>query len=104
MLPIGKDNSMSSATKTTTAGAPVTEGKKALEYAEQRRAFQIHVTVASVSIALIFIVNLYTNAISGITGEIWAWWSVWVLIGWGFALMVHGILLMAVRPERPVST
>jgi hypothetical protein len=54
--------------------------------------------VAAVSMVLIFIVNLYTNAVAGITGEIWAWWSVWVLVGWGSALMIHGLLVMLVRP------
>ncbi len=55
--------------------------------------------VASISTALVFIINWFTNAISGITGEVSAWWSVWMLVGWGFALMIHGILVMAAKPQ-----
>lgn len=73
------------------------------EYAEKRRDFRIHAMVATASTVLIVIVNLFINAMAGITGNIWAWWSIWMLVGWGFALMIHGILVMAARPLSPPS-
>ena len=82
----------------TTVEARASQADDEREYGEKQRDFRIHAMVATVSTILLFVVNWYINAMSGITGEIWAWWSIWVLVGWGFTLMIHRILVMLARP------
>lgn len=71
---------------------------KAEEYAEQVLAFRIHTAVFAAGMAVIVIVNLLTNMAAGLTGHLWAWWSVWALIGWSLAIGVHGLVLRLARP------
>lgn len=71
-------------------------------YEHQRLAFQLHARVFAVSMIVIFLVNWAINAGAGITGNIWAWWSGWALIGWGPAIAVHGIVVRMARPRTVI--
>lgn len=77
---------------------------EAHEYVEQLRAFQIHAAVFAAGMVVIFLVNLFTNVAAGITGEWWAWWSGWALIGWGLGIAVHGLVVRLARPRGPGPT
>ncbi|MEM8747579.1 MAG: 2TM domain-containing protein [Actinomycetota bacterium] len=33
--------------------------------------------------------------------DLWAWWSIWVLLGWGFGIAIHGL---GVRLSRPAPS
>lgn len=68
-------------------------------YREQLRVLQVHAFVAAGSIVLIVLVNLLTNLSAGLAGDWAAWWSGWALIGWGFALAVHALVVRLSRPE-----
>ncbi len=61
--------------------------------AQQRRAFHLHASVFALSMLVIFIVNAALNAAADLTGEWWAWWSVWALLGWGLGVTVHGLVV-----------
>ena len=50
--------------------------------------------------AVIFLVNLFTNLAAGLAGQWSAWWSVWAFIGWGLAIAVHGLLVRLSHPEN----
>jgi hypothetical protein len=69
-------------------------------HAEQVSVFRVHAAVFAVSTVAIFIVNLLINLADGLTGDLRAWWSLWVLIGWGLGIAIHGLV---VRLARPVS-
>ncbi|MGI9584377.1 MAG: 2TM domain-containing protein [Acidimicrobiia bacterium] len=75
----------------------------AREYVHNLRAFYIHATVFAVSMVIIFIVNVAVNVAAGITDEWWAWWSVWVLLGWGLGVAIHGLVVRLSRPNNRSS-
>lgn len=81
--------------------APETTDAKRREaarlYVEQLRVFYVHAAVFVASMVLIFAVNLVVNLAAGIAGELWAWWSLWALIGWGIGVAIHGIVVRASR-------
>ena len=60
-------------------------------HAEQVSVFRVHAAVYAVSTVAIFLVNLLINLAAGLTGDLWAWWSFWVMIGWGLGIAVHGL-------------
>jgi len=70
----------------------------AREYVRQLRAFYIHASVFAGSMVVIFAVNVAVNVAAGIANEWWAWWSVWVLLGWGLGLTIHGLVVRMSRP------
>ena len=72
--------------------------EEAHAYVRSLRAFYIHASVFAGSMIIIFIVNLATNLAAGIAGEWWAWWSIWVLLGWGLGLAIHGLVVRLSRP------
>jgi len=73
-------------------------------YVQQLQAFYVHASVFAGGMVIIFLVNLATNAAAGITGEWSAWWSAWALIGWGFGIAVHGLVVRLNRPARSSSS
>ncbi|MCP3988638.1 MAG: 2TM domain-containing protein [Actinomycetia bacterium] len=75
----------------------------AREYVQQLRVFYIHAGVCAVGMVIIFVVNLATNVAAGITGDWWAWWSAWALIGWGLAVAIHGLVVRLSRPRSSSS-
>jgi hypothetical protein len=66
-------------------------------HAEAVSAFRVHAAVFAVSTVAIFVVNLLINLAAGLTGDLWAWWSLWVLIGWGLGIAVHGLVVRLAR-------
>ncbi len=74
--------------------------EEAREYVRGLRVFQVHAAVFGAGMAVIFLVNLFTNLAGGITGQWSAWWSVWAFIGWGLAIAVHGLLVRLSHPEN----
>ena len=76
----------------------------AREYVRQLRVFYTHAAVFAVGMVVIFVVNLAVNLAAGLTGEWWAWWSGWALIGWGIAVAIHGLVVRMSRPNRSPST
>lgn len=76
----------------------------ARRYVQQLRAFYIHATVFAVSMVVIFLVNLAVNIAAGLTGEWWAWWSGWALIGWGIGIAIHGLVVRMSRPSVSAPT
>ena len=69
------------------------------QYVRQVRAYRVHAAVFTAGMVVIFLVNLFTNKAAGITGSEWsAWWSALALIGWGFAVAAHGIVVRLSRP------
>ncbi len=68
-------------------------------HAEAVSVFQVHAAVFAVSTFAIFLVNLLINLAAGLTGDLWAWWSLWVLIGWGLGIAVHGLVVRFARPS-----
>ncbi|MGI9529178.1 MAG: 2TM domain-containing protein [Acidimicrobiia bacterium] len=94
---------MPTATKTqlpTTVGTSDHQRREdAREYVQQRRAFHVHAGVEVASMVLIFTVNLAVNLAAGITGHLWAWWSIWALIGGSLAVAVHGLVVRMSRPQ-----
>lgn len=77
--------------------------EEARQYVQQLRAFNTHAIVFAASMAIIFVVNLAVNIAAGLTGEWWAWWSGWALIGWGLGLAIHGLVVRASRPNSSTS-
>ena len=73
------------------------------QYEHQRKAFQIHATVYAATMVGIFLVNLLVNLAAGTTGDIWAWWAVWALLGWGIGIAVHGLVVRLNRPDTAVA-
>ncbi len=67
-------------------------------HAEQVRAVQVHAAVFVISTAAIFLVNLLINFAAGLTGDLWSRWSLWVPIGWGLGIAVHGLVVQHARP------
>ena len=78
--------------------------EEARQYVQQLRAFYTHATVFAVSMVVIFLVNLAVNIAAGLTGEWWAWWSGWALIGWGVGVAVHGLVVRMARPKSSTSS
>ena len=76
----------------------------ARRYVQQLQAFYVHAGVFAGGMVIIFLVNLATNAAAGITGEWSAWWSAWALIGWGFGIAVHGLVVRLNRPAPSSSS
>ncbi len=73
--------------------------EEAREYVHGLRAFQVHASVFTAGMVVIFLVNLFTNKAAGISGGEWsAWWSAWALIGWGLGVAVHGLVVRLSRP------
>lgn len=70
------------------------------KWVHQLRAFYVHAAVAVVATLLIFAVNLATNLAAGITGNWWAWWSIWVVIGWTPGVAIHGLVVRLARPRQ----
>ena len=68
-------------------------------HAEQVSVFRVHAAVFAVSTVAIFLVNLLINLAAGLTGDLTAWWSLWVLIGWGLGIAVHGLVVRLARPS-----
>lgn len=66
---------------------------------QQEAALRIHAAVFGASMAIIFLVNLLTNASAGIMGEVSAWWSLWALVGWGAGLGVHWAVVRLARSD-----
>ncbi len=66
--------------------------------AQQISAFKVHAAVFAVSTLAIFAVNLLVNLTAGLTGDLSAWWSLWVLIGWGLGIAIHGLVVQLARP------
>jgi hypothetical protein len=72
--------------------------------AHQRRTFHVHAAVFACSMVLIGLVNLGTNAAAGIADDWRAWWSGLALVGWGFGLAIHGVVVrIAHRDASDVS-
>ena len=71
----------------------------AREYVQRLRVFYTHAAVAAASLVLIFAVNLAVNIGANLTGEWWAWWSGWAVIGWGLGLTIHGLVVRLSRPQ-----
>jgi hypothetical protein len=68
----------------------------------EQRVFRVHAAVFAGCMVVIVLVNLALNAVAGITGEWWAWWSALALVGWGLGLTVHGLVVRAGSPTlRP---
>ena len=78
--------------------------EEARQYVQQLRVFYTHATVFAVGMVVIFVVNLAVNMAAGLTGEWWAWWSGWALIGWGVAIAIHGLVVRMSRPNSSTST
>ncbi len=76
----------------------------ARRYVQQLQVFYVHAGVFAGGMVIIFLVNLATNAAAGITGEWSAWWSAWALIGWGFGIAVHGLVVRLNRPAPSSSS
>ncbi len=88
----------------TAAGTEDQRREEATQYVQQLRVFYIHASVFAVGMVIIFVVNLATNVAAGITGEWWAWWSAWVLLGWGLGVAIHGLVVRMSRPKSSTST
>lgn len=89
---------------TRSASSPSDQQRQdAAAYMQQLRAFYLHGAVFVISMVGIFVVNLATNISAGITGEWWAWWSAWALLGWGLGVAVHGLVVRMARPQGPES-
>ena len=76
----------------------------ARQYVEQLRAFYVHASVFAASTFLMFVANLLVNLSAGTAGELSAWWSAWALLGWGFGIAVHGLVVWLNRPAFVAST
>ncbi len=76
----------------------------ARQYVEQLRAFYVHASIFGASTFLMFVANLLVNLSAGTTGELSAWWSAWALLGWGFGIAVHGLVVWFNRPGFVAST
>jgi len=88
----------------TTAGTAENQRREeARQYVQQLRAFYTHAIVFAGSMVIIFLVNLAVNVAAGLTGEWWAWWSGWALIGWAVGLAIHGLVVRMARPKRSTS-
>lgn len=77
----------------------------ARRYLQQVRALRVHTLVSACTTVLIVAVNWAINAAAGITGDWWAWWSIYVVFGWGLGVAIHGITVRMARarlrsPER----
>ena len=59
------------------------EYAKARARAEAKYAFFVHVAVYAAVMVLLVVINLLTSPASA--------WFVWPLIGWGFAVALHGL-------------
>ena len=68
-------------------------------HAEEVSVFRVHAAVFAVSTVAIFLVNLLINLAGGLTGDLSTWWSLWVLIGWGLGIAVHGLVVRLARPS-----
>ncbi|MDJ0923317.1 MAG: 2TM domain-containing protein [Acidimicrobiia bacterium] len=89
----------------TAGGTPDDQRREeARQYVRELRVFYIHASVFAVGMVIIFLVNLATNVAAGITGEWWAWWSAWALLGWGIAVGIHGLVVRLSRPDSSPST
>ena len=66
--------------------------------AQQISVFRVHAAVFAVSTLAIFAVNLLVNLTAGLTSDLSAWWSLWVLIGWGLGIAMHGLVVRLARP------
>lgn len=75
----------------------------ARQYLQDVRVFHTHAGVAAASMVLIIAVNVFSNVAAGTTGYLWAWWSVWALLGWGLGLTIHGLVVRGTRPQSLVS-
>lgn len=99
---------MSSSSDSPFSDAAATQSDHAREaarrYVEQLRVFYIHASVFAVGMIVIFVVNLAINLAAGLTGEWWAWWSGWALIGWGLGVAIHGLVVRLSRPRSSTST
>lgn len=51
----------------------------------QIKGFYAHLISAVVSTALIFVINFMTSSAY--------LWAVWVFVGWGFGVLVHGLVV-----------
>lgn len=71
--------------------------EEARRYVRQLRAFQVHATVFAVVVPLLFVINAVINLAAGIAGDVWAWWIIWVVFGWGIGIAVHGLVVRAAR-------
>lgn len=76
----------------------------ARRYVEQLRAFYVHASIFGASILIMLGVNLLVNLSAGIAGQWSAWWSAWAVLGWGFGIAVHGIVVWFNRPALGAST
>jgi hypothetical protein len=68
-------------------------------HVEEVSVFRVHAAVFAVSTVAIFLANLLINLAGGLTGDLTAWWSLWVLIGWGLGIAVHGLVVRLARPS-----
>ena len=76
----------------------------ARRYVQQLQAFYVHAGVFAGGMVIIFLVNLFTNAAAGVTGDWQAWWSAWAFMGWGAGIAVHGLVVRLNRPARSTSS
>ncbi len=89
----------------TSAGTPEDQRmEEARQYVQQLRAFYTHAVVFAVGMVVIFSVNLAVNVAAGLTGEWWAWWSGWALLGWGVGVAIHGLVVRMSRPNSSMSS
>ena len=78
--------------------------EEAREYVQRLRVFYVHATVFAVVMVFLFLVNLAINVAADLTGEWWAWWSGWTLLGWGIGIAIHGLVVRMSRPKSSASS
>ena len=70
------------------------EYAKARERAKAKYGFFVHASVYAAVMVLLVLINLATSP-----GEIW---FVWPLIGWGFAVVLHGVRVFLLEDKNVV--
>ena len=68
--------------------------KAARARAEAKYGFLVHATVFAAVMVLLVIINLLTSP-----GTLW---FIWPLLGWGFAVVLHGARVFVLGPRNAV--
>ena len=68
--------------------------QKARDRAEAKYQFYVHVAVYVAVMVLLVVINMITSPASN--------WSIWPLIGWGLAVVLHGLRVFVLGGKRAI--
>lgn len=66
----------------------------ARQRAKAKFGFYVHVLVFAAVITLLFLINLLTSPD--------AYWAIWPLMGWGIAVVIHGVSVFGARRKDEI--